>query len=304
MNKIIKYLALSFIMPFNALAIECDYKQKCPKDLKQVYSQAINGSEPAQRLLGYLYRDGVAAKKKLAKSYQWFEQAARQHDPSAATLHELGISYLFGYGIKAREYKGAELLQKAALKNFIPSQLFLASEYLIGKRLEKDNEKARYWYTQAAKLGDLKAIYINSVLSAKGIGGEQNSNDAIALLKLAADWNYKNSKLLVNESKGNSTKLINLLNTIDEKEISQLVAKEVKQTTNFYLTEELYLNHKMIIFVENNQKELDKINRLKKTTRGILVNTEFPNHIERNKVLARHRYPVENFENLNHKHSN
>jgi len=65
----------------------------------------------------------------------------------------LGYCYNTGIGINIDKQKAVELYQKAANLRDEVAQYNLAIKYEYGDGIEKDVDKAIYWYEQSAKQG-------------------------------------------------------------------------------------------------------------------------------------------------------
>lgn len=58
-----------------------------------------------------------------------------------------------------QENEGIKWLTEAAEENDLEAQKRLAEEYVIGKHVNQDFEKARYWMEKAASTNDVESIY-------------------------------------------------------------------------------------------------------------------------------------------------
>ncbi len=92
-----------------------------------------------------------------------------------------------------KNYKaGVAWLERAARSGLTQASNALANIYMTGKyNLEKDEEKAAYWYGVSAQGGDAKALYICALLHQEGLGVERSHAQYLKLLKLSAGRDYK-----------------------------------------------------------------------------------------------------------------
>ncbi|MCW8876011.1 MAG: sel1 repeat family protein [Kangiellaceae bacterium] len=252
MNKSTLILSLIFFTVAICLpiqAIECRDNSPCPRVIKTLYSQALNGSPDAQIMIGNMYREGKFFKRNSKKVFQWFEQASRHTPIITIPNYEVGISYLLGQGTKQRIYKGIQHLEKAAEAGSIIAQLILASEYLTGNHVAINYKKARSYFLQASNAGDLYAIYTYGVMLKLGLGGSKDTPNAERLIKMAVAKNYPIPKLLVNliESASDSIEL------------------KTEQLKTFALSEEQKILSKIQSFSLGELNDLDKLAQIADT---------------------------------------
>jgi TPR repeat protein len=129
----------------------------CEKDEKQAVEwltkSAIQGNMHAMYCLGY----ELAQKKKTEEAHKWFFKAARQGHSKAQYL--TGIYFLKNAPLVKKGNPDALLwIGKSATQGEPEAQFMMASMYFYGKGIDRDVEKAIYWYQRAAAQGHKGAI--------------------------------------------------------------------------------------------------------------------------------------------------
>jgi len=102
-----------------------------------------------QAMIGLMYQKAQGTKKDIQKAKIWYEKAANQGDLSS--MHNLGVLYL-----NEKKYNKAEKwLLKAAQdgKGYTPSIYNLGLIYLYGWGVKPDYQKALNYMQQAKSLG-------------------------------------------------------------------------------------------------------------------------------------------------------
>ncbi|CAB4438315.1 unnamed protein product [Rhizophagus irregularis] len=119
----------------------------------EYYEKAANKDYAnGQFNLGWFYENGISVKKDLKMAAYWYEKAANNGHLRA--MRNLGLSYKMevvlcydsGIGINFDKQKAVELYQKAANLGHKVGQYNLAVIYEVGDGIEKDLDKAIYWY--------------------------------------------------------------------------------------------------------------------------------------------------------------
>ena len=113
------------------------------------------------------------------------EIISRHTDTSLSTTK---VELLFELGYQK---EGIDLLKQLATKGDSQAQHYLALEYLIGKRIERNHQKAKTWYKKAIKSGNYYSYTGLAVLYEHGWGVEKNEKTALKLFKNAAKHNDK-----------------------------------------------------------------------------------------------------------------
>lgn len=114
---------------------------------------AEEGYDEAQRMYGYLFREGLGVSESQEMAAQWFLKAANQgHQLSA--MESIADCYFHGNGV-CKDLKQAMYWHvKAALQGHVYSQSHLAHMYEGGLGTKRNITRAIEWYTKAANQGD------------------------------------------------------------------------------------------------------------------------------------------------------
>lgn len=141
-----------------------DVRQKQEvSDLKNLLPLANAGNAEAQLKVGNLYDDGCGVEFDRKKSIFWWQKAAEAGVAEAQYLVGRYLDYKdpnSGETPTLEEYKKAfELHEKAARQNYAPAKTRLGDFYSYGYGVKIDPAKQLYWYKEAAKQNDLRAIY-------------------------------------------------------------------------------------------------------------------------------------------------
>jgi TPR repeat protein len=117
---------------------------------------AEQGMTQAQYNLGLLYENGTGVERSLATATEWWERAAEQGHIEAQVA--TGTQYFLGRGAPHDEAMACRWYERAALNGHAGAQYLAASCYEHGYGAwPRDTERARYWYLQAARSGDVAA---------------------------------------------------------------------------------------------------------------------------------------------------
>jgi TPR repeat protein len=161
--------------------VEKDYAQS----LLWWSKAAASGYVPAETSLGLLYKNGYGTPKNPAQAEKWLNKAANDFDVRAETV--LAYMYYKGDDVK-QDYKRAfELYILAGDRGYAPAQLSLGAIY--DKMLDFPN--AIKWLTKAADQGDAHAESILASHYVTGIGVEKDEKKAAALYRKAAEQGNK-----------------------------------------------------------------------------------------------------------------
>ena len=133
---------------------------------------ADQGNGAAQSNLGHKYVKGEGVPENHAEAVKWFRKAADQGN--ARSQAQLGIHLMKGDGILKDPDKGIQLLTEAAKNGGIDAQYFLGLIYSVGSQeaglgryIETDEKKAKYWLSMAIAQGDSRADEVLLVLNAE-----------------------------------------------------------------------------------------------------------------------------------------
>jgi len=136
--------------------------------LQSIKDAAEQGDAEAQYILGmcnehgsgfyveakrvaYHVNGGYAYGPNLTEALAWYTKSAKQG--YAPAQYEVGVRY----GFRQKYAEAAELFRKAAEQGYSLAQEKLASYYLHGLGVDKDELKAIEWFTKAAEQGNLSA---------------------------------------------------------------------------------------------------------------------------------------------------
>jgi len=92
----------------------------------------------------------------------------------------LGIAYDLGTdGLKENFKEAIFWYTKSAEQGNKDAQLFLATNYYEGKKVERSYSKAVYWWTKAAEQGDKEAQFNIGTFYYDGIGVEKSYSNSL-----------------------------------------------------------------------------------------------------------------------------
>jgi len=120
--------------------------------------------------VSYLYGFGVA--QDYVKAREWYQKAADKGDASA--MFNLGLLYDNGQGVAQDYAKAREWYEKAADKGEATAMRNLGLLYANGRGMARDYAKAREWYEKAADKDDANAMVNLGVLYDNGRGVAQD----------------------------------------------------------------------------------------------------------------------------------
>jgi len=210
-------------MPFcrnsdRALAAGRAYIQRRDTTLRQAleaydqgdYASAIPLLEKAWRkigygeaalMLGHMYVLGLGTDVNVPQGIDWLKKAAHmpyetlrfsplapeRSTPKIDASLTLASLYMTGYGVPKDNQKALDWYQKAANTGHLPSLNLLGTLFLNGQAGLKDSQKAFKYYKKAAENGYAPAQYNLARLYAHGEGTETDP-------KLAASWDYHSAR--------------------------------------------------------------------------------------------------------------
>ena len=167
---------------------------------------AERGEVAAQFKVACCYEHGYGVAKDTQLAKYWYSKAADQGDEVAkealdklcpglandtSQLFALGVNYYCGDIFTAKDYKKAVYwFTKAAKLGDMNSQLNLALCYKNAQGVERDRAKAVEWLTKAADQGLDDAIFELALAYEMGEGVARNSKKAFALYKKAAELGH------------------------------------------------------------------------------------------------------------------
>ncbi|MCR5620655.1 MAG: zinc ribbon domain-containing protein [Treponema sp.] len=189
-------------MYFLGFGVEID-KQKANSYFLQEaqihYAHALQGDAKALVQLGFMYKYGAGVEKDELKANTYFQQSLQAWYESASkgdadAMLQLGYTYLNGSdGVGADIQKASTYFQqaikayeRAAEQGDTHAQNVLGDSYLVGGGVEKDIQKAFYYYSRTAK-DDAFAFYKLGNMYLDGIGVEKDEQKAEEYYTRAAD---------------------------------------------------------------------------------------------------------------------
>ncbi|CAG8680291.1 3043_t:CDS:1, partial [Scutellospora calospora] len=120
-------------------------KKNMKKAIEQYYEAAKKGCAAAEYKLGdYFYKIN-----KYTQAYPLLKSAADKRN--AMALNTLGLCYQKGRGTNANKAEGFKIFEQAAKMGLPASQYELGNCYEYGEGVEKNWNKALYWYQKAVE---------------------------------------------------------------------------------------------------------------------------------------------------------
>jgi len=174
--------AMSASIPlFNAI----NTKYKCDSAFKRYPVEAIKSIADLEELSipEYYYQCGIADyPDNMHSAREWLTLSAQQGLAKAMFL--LGQSYQLEDPTYHDEEKAVYWYQQAAKRNDVLAQAALANQYYYGKGIRKNLKKAVYWYKQAALQNNPESQFALAQCYEKGEGILPNGQKAV-------EWYFK-----------------------------------------------------------------------------------------------------------------
>jgi hypothetical protein len=126
-----------------------------------------------------------AAAQLPARTLSILQVAADAGDVTA--MRELGLKYLTGDEVEARDIDGARWLIRAAYRNDAEGQYWLGTLYAQGRGLPKDTAQAIHWYEAAAAQGNARAMHNLGAGYYDGWDGQKNLAEAVKWFQAASE---------------------------------------------------------------------------------------------------------------------
>jgi uncharacterized protein len=129
------------------------------KEMVFYYTEMLAKANDIQALevVSFVYYEGNdIVKKNHEKAANYFLTLAELDHPSG--LYGLGISYLYGHGLRMDLEKAKVNLEKAANKGHVMAMTKLGDYIRMRAKSASDFELAKDWYMQAAKLNEVEAL--------------------------------------------------------------------------------------------------------------------------------------------------
>jgi len=156
--------------------------------------RALAGETAAMMELGNDYFFGKGAKVDYSEAFYWYQAAANKDDPSGC--YNLALCHERGLGTPANHFMAFMCFQRAAKLGVSQAAYNLGTYYRDGMSvgsgeaamtLERDLEKAREFFRQAADTNYAPACRELGKLNVTGQGGAKNLKRGLALLQRAVE---------------------------------------------------------------------------------------------------------------------
>lgn len=129
---------------------------------KKLYEESAEwGQLDASFNLGLMYMSGLGTDKNISKAIEYLNIPATSNDPfyhdQPKAKYYLARAL---YEQNNKKYKDMilELITMSAIEGFVDAQVALGKNYINGKDLNRDMEKAKYWIQKAKEQNSTKAI--------------------------------------------------------------------------------------------------------------------------------------------------
>jgi len=158
-----------------------DNQDKVRDIINKNKTAAERGDAAAQYFLAYCYEfgQGVEENQELAK--MWFIKALENEHPEAMATQAMRLE-------DSGDHKNAFIyMEKAANKNLMEAQYYLAFYYIGGTGVNKSIFEARNWLKKAAMQGHVSSQYSLGNMYLNGHDVKKDLDKAIKWLMLAAD---------------------------------------------------------------------------------------------------------------------
>ena len=160
------------------------------KDYQLAYREwkesAEAGKAEAQFDLGVLYAQGLGVRRDLTQAAAWYRKSAEQGN--AAAEFALGQLYSRGWGVPRDE---ADAIRWFQMANSVDSDGPPTDWSLVeGYGMQKDPQKAAYWYQQAAGKGHAEAQFNLGRLYSSGTGVKRDEEQAARWVSASATQGY------------------------------------------------------------------------------------------------------------------
>ncbi len=165
-----------------------------PKDFAKaadLYGKAAaQGNAKAMYNLGYIFHHAQGVTQDDVAAAQWFQKSADAGLPAGQL--QVGLAYFHGDGGQKQDYPAAlKWLKLTAQHTESPKECGMAAStvgtiYENGYGVPLDVDKAMEWYTQAANLGDNKAMANLGRLEADSSGADKDLVHGYMWMKLGA----------------------------------------------------------------------------------------------------------------------
>lgn len=152
------------------------------KLMKLLREKAKGGDPFAMHQIGLLYQKGLGVKINLAKAVEWHEKAGEKG--LVIALVDAGNLYLSD--MLHDEKKAYQCYLKAAAKGYHEAEVHLGDCYYCGVGVEEDAQKAEICFLRAIDHGNAEACDALGTIYVMGDGMEAREEDAFRCFKLGA----------------------------------------------------------------------------------------------------------------------
>lgn len=125
---------------------------------REIIQMAELGHAESNYILGLIYSDYRVpeSERDYPKAFYYFNRTVQIYPTFADALFRLGLAYERGQGVEKNVAKALELYERAGDAGSYKAYSTLATTYVVGidKQVPKNLEKAKFFYTKAAQLGD------------------------------------------------------------------------------------------------------------------------------------------------------
>lgn len=172
------------------LAFFYENGENVPQDKQKAFRLHKRAALAGVALSQYKYAeyicDGYEEGMGLNHAIQWYKMASEKNCPQA--IHKLAMFAMNGVGMEEPDkLMGAELFFNAARMGYPPSQYSLACMFADGNDIPQDNDKAFFWFTQAAIRNYAPAMRRLGLCYYDGVGCVQDNEKAMEWLTSAAE---------------------------------------------------------------------------------------------------------------------
>jgi uncharacterized protein len=182
MSRVLHGVVLAALLLSKFSPVVASEPEETPCDqLSQLQTDADNNDPKAQVRLSKLYFSGHCVSQDINEGAKWLARATKLGYGPA----QRGMGLMF---YTERQYdKAAELFRQAAEQGDAQAQILLASMYLDGKGVEKDDAEAAKWAKLAGKQGNAYAQALLGSMYYDGKGVAKDDSEAAKWARLAAE---------------------------------------------------------------------------------------------------------------------
>lgn len=120
---------------------------------------------------------------------------------TVSATSDMGVQYLLGRGVQQNDEKAMYYFTQAANRGDPFAKNQLGYMYLAGKGAERNPEKAFKYYKEAAEDGVASAQYSVGLMYLRGIGTAKNKNKAIEWFQNSAEGQFEPAQIALKKYK-------------------------------------------------------------------------------------------------------